>query len=66
MSPSLAARLEMIGPLSDDFRRALAPTLAEWADRGARVAAFGRARIAADVAPITAFISSELPPTSES
>ncbi|PIP00077.1 conserved hypothetical protein [uncultured Pleomorphomonas sp.] len=63
MPLSLAARLEMIGPLSDEHRGALAATLAEWAERGERVTAFGRARIAADVSPITAFVSSESRPT---
>lgn len=63
MTISLAARLEMIGPLSEDRRRALEPTLEEWAGRGERVATFGRAHITPDVSPITAFVSSETPPT---
>ncbi|MCJ9720361.1 hypothetical protein MOV66_16285 [Agrobacterium sp. SHOUNA12C] len=59
MTLSLDARLQMIGPISDDDKRAVLPTVAAWAERANNVSRFANAWLTTDLSPITAFVSSE-------
>jgi hypothetical protein len=59
MPLSLEARLQMIGPISDDHAKAAVPTIEAWAARAENLTAFFNRTLSPETSPITAFVSSE-------
>lgn len=60
MPLSLDARMQMIGPSSDDHAEAARPTVKAWAVRAENLAAFVNKSLSPETSPITTFVSSEI------
>ncbi|OBZ95678.1 hypothetical protein ADU59_09920 [Pararhizobium polonicum] len=60
MPLSLDARMQMIGPISQDHAEAARPTVGAWAVRAENLAAFCNRTLSPETSPITAFVSSEV------
>ncbi|PYE94910.1 hypothetical protein C8J35_109178 [Rhizobium sp. PP-F2F-G38] len=60
MSLSLAARMEMMGPLTEEHVECVRPTVAAWAERAVNVTRFHDRFLSAGISPITAFVASEM------
>jgi hypothetical protein len=59
MTLSLDARMQMVGPISDDHAEAARPTIEAWAVRAENLTAFFNRTLSPETSPITAFVSSE-------
>ncbi|EJJ29814.1 hypothetical protein [Rhizobium sp. CF142] len=60
MPLSLEARMQMIGPISEDHAETVRPTVEAWAARAENLAIFCNKALSPETSPITAFVSSEI------